>query len=311
MISLVVKNKQAVANNIVMFELIHSNQEDSTLFTPGSHMTVQTPGGFNRSYSICSLAGEATIKLAVKIEEKGRGGSKSMGQGLEPGSVLRALEIRNNFPLVTAKDYLFIAGGIGITPILSMIKHLKQNKIDDFKLIYLTRNEAETAFLQELNLLCSADQLISHFDDGQPEKMLDLWPFLESPTDTHIYCCGPQPLMDSVKDMTGHWDSSQIHYESFGVKQDLGVIDTEFDVIIKSSGQRVRIGTDENILQALKNANVSVKSSCESGTCGTCKVRYEQGTVDHRDLVLRPDEQSDHIMICVSRSKSTELLLDL
>jgi phthalate 4,5-dioxygenase reductase subunit len=311
MISLVVKNKQAVANNIVMFELIHSNHAESVQFTPGSHMTVQTPGGLNRCYSICSLAGEATIKLAVKIEEKGRGGSRSMGHELEPGGVISALDISNNFPLVSAKDYLFIAGGIGITPIISMISHLKKNKIENFKLIYLTRNEAETAFLQELKLLCRTDQLISHFDEGEFEKMLDLWPFLESPTDAHIYCCGPQPLMDSVKDMTGHWDSSQIHYESFGAKQDLGLIDTEFDVIIKSTGQRVRIGSDENILQALKKANVSVKSSCESGTCGTCKVRYEQGTVDHRDLVLRPDEKADQIMICVSRSKSTELLLDL
>jgi phthalate 4,5-dioxygenase reductase subunit len=150
-----------------------------------------------------------------------------------------------------------------------------------------------------------------HHDQGDPAHALDLWPILEKPSPAHVYCCGPRPLLEAVRDMTGHWSPSSIHFESF---IDAGAAarpeDTSFTVVLAKSGARIEVAPGMSILEAMRSAGHDAPSSCESGTCGTCRTRLVGGEADHRDLVLMDDEKADQIMICVSRARSPEIVID-
>jgi phthalate 4,5-dioxygenase reductase subunit len=216
----------------------------------------------------------------------------------------------NAFPLVDkAKAYLFIAGGIGITPILSMIRSFGELPPAPWKLFYLSRSPESTAYLDELAGL--GKQVKIHHDHGDPARSLDLWPALEKPNSAHIYCCGPRPLMESVRDMTGHWSPGNVHFESFneggGVKAD----DKPFQVRLARTGGAFEVPVGKSILAALREHGCNAASSCESGTCGTCRTTLLEGEADHRDMVLMPEELAGQIMICVSRAKTAQLVLDL
>ena len=219
----------------------------------------------------------------------------------------------NAFALAArAKAYLFIAGGIGVTPIVSMIRSLGQPAPVPWKLIYLTRSPQETAFRDELVDAPGARSVTIHHDDGDPGRAFDLWPVLERPNTAQLYCCGPRGLMESVRDMTGHWSSGNVHFESFvdggGVRPD----DTPFKVSAPKAGLAgLEVPVGKSILAVLREHGCSVASSCESGTCGTCRTGLLHGEADHRDMVLLPEEFERQIMVCVSRAKSAELVLDL
>lgn len=218
----------------------------------------------------------------------------------------------NAFPLVDkAKGYLFIAGGIGITPILSMIRSFGELPPAPWKLVYLTRSPETTAFLEELSQPKLRKQARIHHSLGDPARAFDLWPALEKPNTAHVYCCGPRPLMEAVRDMTGHWSPSNVHFESFneggGVRPD----DQAFKVKLARSGGEFEVPVGKSILAALREHGCNTASSCESGTCGTCRTGLVSGEADHRDMVLMPEEMASQIMICVSRAKSPELVLDL
>ena len=182
---------------------------------------------------------------------------------------------------------------------------------DDFKLIYCTRDAQSTAFLPELKASEFAQHVQLHHDHGDMNNALDFWPVFEAPTKTHVYCCGPRGLMDAVADMSGHWPSGSVHFESFGVDASTYAANTAFTVHLQKTGTTLTVAADQTILQALRGAGLRVASSCESGTCGSCKTRLVAGEVEHRDMVLSDDEKADHIMVCVSRAKSPELVLDL
>ena len=146
-------------------------------------------------------------------------------------------------------------------------------------------------------------KIVVHHDEGDIANAYDLWPVFENPTKAHIYCCGPRPLMEAVRDMTGHWPEHAVHFEDFG--SDLvrpKADDVPFTVKLARSGEIFEVPVGGTILEVVRAHGVRVPSSCESGTCGTCKTRLLAGTADHRDLFLPEDERADHIMICVSRS---------
>ena len=192
-----------------------------------------------------------------------------------------------------------------------MIRHLLGEGRNNFKLYYCTRDAVSTAFAQELNIPELAGKVHIHHDHGDMAQAFDFWPVFERPSHAHVYCCGPQGLMDSVRDMSGHWPPEHIHFESFGAPQTDFADNTSFDVVLHQSGQRVHVPAHLSILDALRACGHGVSSSCESGTCGSCRTGLLSGEAEHRDLVLRPDEQAQQIMVCVSRARSSELVLDL
>ncbi len=311
-LALTVRDKQPVAGDIWLFTLAAADGGLLPEFTAGSHLTVIAPAGMRRNYSLCSSPAErGHYQIAVKREASGRGGSRSMVDDVAVGARLQASAPRNNFALDRrARAAIFVAGGIGITPILSMMRHLRGVDGAAFHLYYCTRDAAGTAFAAELAHEFPGAVTLHH-DGGDAAKAFDFWPLFETPTAAHVYCCGPKGLMEAVADMTGHWPSGSIHFESFGVGAAAQAENTAFEVRLRSSGQVIAVAKEQSMLDALRAAGIAVRSSCESGTCGSCKTGLLAGVADHRDMVLGDDERATHVMVCVSRAKSAALVLDL
>ena len=312
MMTLRVERSVAAADGIQLFEFRDPAGALLPPFTPGAHLAVQVPSGATRTYSLCGRpADRDRYLIAVKRDPSGRGGSVSLVDGVKPGDLVQVSVPRNLFRLVEgAPGYIFVAGGIGITPILSMLQHLRDTGSGPFHLYYLTRNAASAAFLPELQDPALAGHVTVHHDGGDPDQAFDLWPVFETPTKSHIYCCGPRPLMDAVRDMTGHWPDSAVHFEDFG--SDLvrpRADDAPFTVKLAGSGEVLEVTVGASILEVMRAHGRRVPSSCESGTCGTCKTTVLSGEVDHRDMVLTPAERRTAMMVCVSRGKG-ELVLD-
>ena len=310
--ALKVVRKTALAKDIFWFELRHPEGLALPPFTPGSHLTVEVPGGARRNYSLCCDPADTSVyQIAVKRDAAGRGGSVAMADQVQQGQMLSVSAPRNNFELhPRATSFLFIAGGIGITPILSMMRHLKSQVHKPFKLIYCTRDADHTAFLPELGTEF-AGQVQIHHDQGDMNNALDLWPVFETPGKEHVYCCGPRGLMDAVADMSGHWPTGNVHFESFGVDASVYAANTAFTVRLHQAGISIPVSVEQTILEALRACGHQVPSSCESGTCGSCRTTLLAGQAEHRDMVLSDEEKESQIMVCVSRAKSLELVLDL
>jgi phthalate 4,5-dioxygenase reductase subunit len=299
------------AEGIRLFEFRSGNGSDLPEFSAGAHIGVRVPNGLVRKYSLCNDPAERDrYVIAVLREADGRGGSISLvGEAKEGDEILVSLP-QNEFPLVNSSaGYLFIAGGIGITPIMSMVRHLNGSGAGTFKLYYCTRSPQVTAFREELNHAQFRGQVIIHHDGGDPSRSLDLWPALEQPRG-HLYCCGPPGLMKAVRDMTGHWPPSSVHFEAFVEPEKRKPDDRAFRVRLAKSGHVVHVPVGTTILEAVRRAGHAAPSSCESGTCGTCRTTLIEGEADHRDLVLAEHERRSSIMICVSRACSDELVID-
>lgn len=302
------------AEGIRSFELVQPDGSELPPFTPGSHVKVQVPNGLLRKYSLCGDPAERhRYVITVKRDAGGQGGSMSLCDDAREGDTLPTSLPDNAFPLVAdAKRYVFIAGGIGITPILSMIRSFGELPPAPWKLYYLSRSAESTAFLHDLKAPEYRGKVVFHHDEGDPGNVFDLWPVLERPTPgTHVYCCGPRPLMEAVRDMAGHWSAKNVHFESFneggGVRPD----DKPFTVALAGSGQRFEVPVGKSILNVLREHGCNVPASCESGTCGTCRTGLVSGEADHRDMVLMPEELHNQIMVCVSRAKGDELVIEL
>ncbi|QHE88374.1 PDR/VanB family oxidoreductase [Hydrogenophaga sp. BPS33] len=315
-LTLTIVRAAPIARDIHCFELADPEGGELPSFTAGAHVRVQTPLGVVRQYSLSNHPDERhRYVIAVKREHDGRGGSMSLVDGMRAGQTVQVGLPENLFELdAKARSFVLIAGGIGITPMLAMARQLSTLGDRPFTLYYLTRDSEGTAFRQELLDSEFAARVVMHHDQGDPAKGFDLWPVLEKPgaaAGRHVYCCGPRPLMDAVRDMTGHWPSSAVHFESFGGDTKPHADDQVFSVRLKSDGRTLAVPIGRSILDTLRSEGVHVPSSCESGTCGSCKTRLIEGQADHRDLVLLEEEKADHIMVCVSRAKSPCLVLDL
>ena len=306
--------KERIAEAVFRFDLAHPDDAELPAFTAGAHLRVVVPSGLERRYSLCSDPGATTgYSIAVKREAAGGGGSASLCDTVAAGDLLPCAVPRNDFPLVgKPAGHVFIAGGIGITPIMSMIRHLEAEGGPPWKLYYLTRTPEQTAFLDELR--ARRGKVVIHHDGGDPDQAYDLWPVMEQPKGRHIHCCGPRGLMQAVRDMAGHWPGSAVHFEDFsaGAAQQRPA-DTAFRVQLARYGGVLDVPAGTSILQALSEAGHAVPFSCESGTCGTCRTGLLGGAADHRDLVLMPHEAASQIMVCVSRAAPgvDELVLDL
>lgn len=308
-----VAQKKEVAQGVFWFELRDPEGAELPAFAAGAHVTVQVPAGQRRSYSLC---GDPSLldryEIAVKRDAQGRGGSISMTDDVQAGDLVAVSLPANHFALSTkGSQFIFVAGGIGITPLLAMARHLATSGQGRFRLYYCTRDVATTAFAAELQDLSHAGTVKIHHDHGDPAQALDLWPLFEKPSPAHVYCCGPRGLMDAVRDMTGHWPGSQIHFESFGVASHDQASNQAFTVHLQRTGTKLSVSAQQTLLEALRQHGLRVASSCESGTCGSCRTGLIAGEVEHRDMVLSEPERASQIMVCVSRGRGGELVLDL
>lgn len=311
---LTVRAKQKIADGVFLFELRAGDGAELPPFTPGSHITVTTPSLQKRRYSLCNDASERDRYLiAVKREDFGRGGSLSFTRDVNEGDRVTIEPPANEFEMAKSepKSFIFIAGGIGITPIRAMILHCLRHEKKNFSLYYFARTPEVMAFREEFSAPEFAGKVILHHDNGDPDQAYDLWPVLEQQCGAHLYCCGPRALMDAVRDMTGHWPDSAVHFEDFVGASAPRPDDKPFEVKLARGGKSYEVSAGVSILDTLRRQGHMLASSCESGTCGTCRTRFIEGDPDHRDLVLSEREKRNEIMICVSRSKSPTLTLDI
>ena len=317
--SLLVQHKSQVAKDIWSFRLVHPQGQNLSSFKAGAHITVETPAGQRRNYSLCNDPAETSFcEIAIKHEHNGRGGSRSMIDQVQVGHLLNVSAPKNDFELLDpAHEVIFIAGGIGVTPLLSMARQMSRLQATGgqgrFRFYYCARDAEGAAFMAELQALQNAGEVSFHFDGGNPDAGLDFWPLLEKPSQAHIYCCGPQGLMDAVKDMSGHWPQGRVHFESFGANAAQNASNSPFQIKLSQSQTVLPVTDKESILEVLRKAGHRVPSSCESGTCGSCKTGLVAGQVDHRDFVLTDSEKLNHIMVCVSRAchANDEIEIDL
>lgn len=301
---------------VVSLVLEHPLDSPLPEWQPGAHVDVLLPNGLVRQYSLCSEPGEPQWRLAVLHEVSGRGGSDFVHNELLPGTKVQVRGPRNNFALGPAPEYLFIAGGIGITPILPMVRQADRSGVP-WRLVYLGRSRQSMAFLDELGVY--GDKVEVHADDESGRYALA--EVLDQPeAGFHLYTCGPGPLLKAIQRYINPWvDQSRFHYERFvGDPADAGAAtapvagDHEF-VVELNDGQEIDVPVGTTILAALESAGVPVLSSCQEGICGTCETGVLAGEVDHRDSLLSEGERAamDTMMICVSRCRGRRLVLDL
>lgn len=313
-LELVVAEVRCEARDVLALDLSAPGGVDLPPFTPGSHLEVYLPGGLIRHYSLCNDSRERhRYSIGVGLARDSRGGSRYIHQNLRTGTRLTVSAPRNNFPMEpNAPEYVFIAGGIGITPILSMIRQcIATHK--RWKLYYCCRNRQRAGFYEELAAL-EPGSVHFHFDDEQEGRLFDASAALESLPDTaHIYTCGPGPLMTAVQTAAAKRPQDRVHFEWFTAAAVETSSDKAFTVVLKASGKRFEVPPGRSILEVLEDNDAGVPYSCREGLCATCRTCVISGIPEHRDSVLSATERESNkeMMICVSRSKTDVLELDL
>ncbi|KWX68223.1 PDR/VanB family oxidoreductase [Mycobacterium sp. NAZ190054] len=306
-----VEEKAAVAEGVVALTLREIDGRPLPCWAPGSHIDLILDGAPTRQYSLCGdPADRSSWRLGILRDPDGRGGSVYVHDVLRPGDAVRVCGPRNNFPMVDAAHYLFIAGGIGITPLLPMISAAEAAGAD-WQLVYGGRRRASMAFLDELARYGDRVSVRPQDETG----LLDLDTVLDaSPPDAEVYCCGPEPLLAAVEKRCNARFSRSLHVERFTAKPLAGTARTgAFEVYLAGSGLTLQIPSDRSILDVVEEAGVDPLYSCTEGTCGSCETAVLDGEPDHRDSVLTTEQQraNDCMMICVSRSRTPRLVLDL
>ncbi|AMO76105.1 PDR/VanB family oxidoreductase [Pseudomonas citronellolis] len=304
----------AEAKDVLSFELADPQGRDLPPFEPGAHLEVYLPNGLIRHYSLCNDFRERDrYKIGVGLSPQSRGGSRLLHGGLKVGGKLRISAPRNNFPLLENGDhYSFIAGGIGITPILAMIHWCVANE-KPWTLHYLARSRLRAAFYEELQEL-GAGNLSLYFLDENGGQPLDIESTVAAmPAYSHIYCCGPAPLMERVEDAAKSRPSENVHFEWFSGKTQETSNNRGFKIILNSTGEELDVPAEKSILEALEDNGHFVPFSCREGLCSSCETRVLSGTPEHRDFVLSDAAKAEgkSMMICVSRAKSDTLELDI
>lgn len=294
------------------YELVDPRGRDLPRFAAGAHIELHA-GGFLRHYSLCNDPAERRRYLiAVLHESEGRGGSRHIHESVRAGNIVEVSPPRNNFPLDPAERYLLIAGGIGIAPIMAMIHELQRRRAE-FAVHYCTRSPATTVFREELMPLLAEGRLRFHHDGGDPARGLDIAAVLREPRPgTHLYYCGPAPLMAETARAAGEWPAGAVHCEYFTAPPDPVFDKTRpFRIKLARSGGEYEVQIGETISDVLRRHGIAVRTSCELGYCGTCLTPYLAGEPDHRDQVLEENGRKRYVLICCSRSKTPVLELDL
>ena len=309
---LVVREARSVADGVIALTLADPQGGELPPWTPGAHIDFVLTDDLVRQYSLCSSPSKPDVwRVGVLRAPDSRGGSERVHDSLSQGSIVRVRGPRNHFPLVASPRYLFIAGGIGITPLVPMIAEADAAGAD-WQLLYGGRERASMAFLDELAQYGDRVTVVPQDKKG----MLDLESVLGTPQpDTLVYCCGPEGLLAAVEKFCERWPPGSLHLERFSAKpQEPGAeADSEFELVLQRSGLTLQVPPDKSVLTVVREAGVSVLASCMEGICGTCETEVIEGDVDHRDSVLSEEEQAsnEYMMVCVSRCRSPRLVLDL
>ena len=280
-------------------------------FTAGAHVDLHLPNGLVRQYSIANAQDQDDrYVLGVKRETAGRGGSRFMHDELRVGTVLEVGGPRNNFPLVEAAAHsMLIAGGIGVTPIVSMVARLR-SLARSWELHYAVRRRSEAAFLD--GLLAGDGHVRLHVDEEEGDVLNVARIVGAAPEEAHLYCCGPTPMLDAFTVAVASRPVERVHVEHFS-STIARAVESGFVVELARSKLRIAIPPGQTILEALRARGLDVQSSCEQGICGSCETRVLAGEPDHRDLLLSDEEKAANevMMICCSGSRSPVLVLDL
>ncbi|MDQ2066992.1 Rieske 2Fe-2S domain-containing protein [Xinfangfangia sp. CPCC 101601] len=305
--------KKMVANGIVSLELKPLRGVLPT-FQPGAHIDVALPSGLVRQYSLVNAPGETDrYVIGVKREAQSTGGSEAIHEHLREGDLLAISEPRNNFTLRRdAAQTIFIAGGIGVTPLLAMSAALAGDG-QDFQLHYFAAGQEHLAFQDRLAAL--GDRLTPHLGLDPAATAAKLRDILAQPGPAkQVYVCGPGPMLDATLKIAAEagWPDNSVHFEYFKNTQTLD--DSQaFEIALARSAVTLQVPAGKSILQVLRENGIKMASSCGQGACGTCKVRVLEGTPDHQDVYLNASEKASNatIMTCVSRAKTDRLILDL
>lgn len=309
-VDLVVRAAEQVAHGVIALTLARADGQALPDWTPGAHIDLILNGGITRQYSLCGRTNETDAwRVAVLKAPDSRGGSTAVHE-LDAGSTVRVRGPRNHFPVVASKRYLFVAGGIGITPLLAMIYEVEAAGAD-WELHYGGRTISSMAFLDELRQFGNRVKVVPEDELGR----LDLDAILAQPrADTLIYTCGPEPLLAAMEERCAAWRAGSLHLERFTArKYEKPAAEQGFDLVLQRSGKTLQVPPDRSVFDVVREAGVSVLGSCLEGICGTCETEVVDGDVDHRDSVLDEEERASNevMMICVSRCRSPRLTLDL
>lgn len=304
-----------VALNVKAFELKHPNERPLPPFTAGSHIDVYLGNGLSRSYSLLNSPEETNrYVIAVHRSPTSAGGSSYMHEEILSGDFLKCTSPKNHFPLEEiAASFCFIAGGIGVTPMLSMI-HRAIALGKPWELHYCTRTRQHAAYLNELQSLTASShgRLHTYFDQEPEGNRLDLAALASGISDqTHLYCCGPTGMLEAFESVT-HRIRDRAHVEYFGAKE-AAARDGGYTVELAKSGLTLTIPQGKSILDIVLDAGIPIRTSCREGICGSCETAILHGEADHRDALLSDQERKDNksMMICCSGSKGPLLVLDL
>lgn len=312
---LTVLQRSIAADNVVVLKLGYPDNTELPRWQPGAHIDLVLEDGLIRQYSLCGDPLDLTRwSIGVLLEPHGRGGSRHVHHRLHEGTVVRVRGPRNHFPLVDARSYRFIAGGIGITPILAMLETAERVG-SEWTLLYGGRTRKSMAFAAHL-----ADRYPGRVSVWPQDEfgLLDLDSLLTvSEEGTAVYCCGPEALIGAVEQRCAAWPAGSLHVERFAAKvadEDDGASALEtFQVVCQRSGVTLDVTPDKSILDLVEQAGVPITTSCYEGVCGSCAARVLDGVPEHRDSVLdaAQREAGEVMLLCVSRSRSKRLVLDL
>jgi ferredoxin-NADP reductase len=311
---LLVTAREMRAEGVVSLTLADPGGAQLPAWTPGAHIDLLLDDAV-RQYSLCGTPGDQhSWRIAVLLDPDGRGGSRRVHETLQVGDQVAVRGPRNHFPLHSVPRYIFLAGGIGITPILPMVAAATEAGAG-WQLYYGGRSQASMAFLDELAPY--GERVILWPQDTR--GLLPLDQVLGTPADgVLVYCCGPEGLLAAAEQRCAAWPAGSLHLERFAAKpQPEPAADqageAPFEVVCQRSGLTITVPPGQSIIDALDENGVSVLSSCLEGVCGTCETRVLEGVPDHRDSLLSEDEReaNEYMMICVGRSKSDRLVLDL
>lgn len=309
-----VTDVRAEARDVMTLELRAPDNAQLPPFEPGSHIDLHLPNGLIRQYSLINDWRERDrYMVGVGRAADSRGGSDYVHTKIRSGMQLKIEGPRNNFPLdPEASSFLFIAGGIGVTPIMAMVRWCIANS-KPWRLIYAARSRQRAAFYEDLCAI-GEGRVDFHFDD-ECGQILDVKEAISGWSEgERIYCCGPAPLMEAVKTLTEDLPSGAVRFEWFTVPEaDESDEASGFKIRLKRSGTELTVPENKSILEVLEEHGLDHPFSCREGLCGTCQTSVCEGEPDHRDYVLSDEERDSGkvMMVCVSRSKSAVLELDL
>lgn len=294
--------------DVAHFTLVHPHRPSLPEWTAGAHVDLRLPDGRVRQYSLCGDPSDAaSYQIAIKRQPDGRGGSVWAHEMLQEGSEVHVSAPRNNLPLAPGGErYILIAGGIGITPLLSMARSLGSSG-KAFELHYCARSETQAPLLREVREACR-DSLRCWFSNSG--NRFDPSVIGPNSPGTHVYVCGPQGLIDAVQSSLTDWPDAQVHCEHFQMTVEENFKAEPFEAVVASTGQRILVPADKSLLEVLREQDFPLPSSCEMGVCGSCECGYRDGIVLHRDKVLPVAKRQDRMMLCVSRAR-VSVTLDL